>query len=672
MQVSKSVWERFLYQVDYRLEVSETQKRNYPNDALRRLPEKAGVILVQGFGRFGPFGPRAANSEIRYDLRQDWGVFFWLPLVCFGFYQAVRLGLAELRGRQAAGCAGRRCLGRLRLGGGDALSANGVGPLSASHSKRQRPAGCDRSCISVGALLATTSSRRALARDTECEISCVSPLPGSSSSCFGSFAFFWHSRDWNTASRLMLTYALVDRGTVMITGLEVHTEDKARFQGDYYSDKLPGFAFLGQCLTQCRSWSSACLPIRSTRPWPVAHWAADYWVTLFTSGLFTALTGALVVYWSRCLGCTAGRAALLGLAYGLATPAFVYATLAYGHQATAFALFTSFFLLWKKCSRRRPVLVFLAGFLAAYGGGGRAECRTGLGDSRPLSSGSVPSPRAPVRRPRCSSESARRSRRLLLLGYNQLAFGSPWEMGYFHHATPRVCRGAQRRNPLGLAFPESFWEGSPACFGEDIEVLLSTRRSCCSPCPGGSRSSLAAALAWRSSRSSSWAAVLLVNVCYPEWTGGWSTGPRLLVPLLPFAVLPIAGLLAGDSPFSKVATWAAFALAIAGGAEMFLFQGVGGRIPQDIAKPLVEAVWPLWSGAPLPIWHSNERFCQNLAVIAAPEWIARCPVRWQGIQFLPLLIFQLAGILGVWRFGLDCERADTRAEGMVERAGTSP
>ena len=42
-----------------------------------------------------------------------------------------------------------------------------------------------------------------------------------------SYAFFWHSRDWNTASRLMLTYALVDRGTVAITGLEQQTNDKA-------------------------------------------------------------------------------------------------------------------------------------------------------------------------------------------------------------------------------------------------------------------------------------------------------------------------------------------------------------------------------------------------------------------------------------------------------------
>jgi hypothetical protein len=61
------------------------------------ITDKAKVILVQGFGRFGLFGPRAADSTRRYDLRQDWGAFLWLPIVCFGFYQSLRLGVAQLR-----------------------------------------------------------------------------------------------------------------------------------------------------------------------------------------------------------------------------------------------------------------------------------------------------------------------------------------------------------------------------------------------------------------------------------------------------------------------------------------------------------------------------------------------------------------------------------------------
>ena len=70
--------------------------------------------------------------------------------------------------------------------------------------------------------------------------------------------------------------------------------------------------------------------------------------------------------WGRELGCSPRTACLIGLAYGLATPAYVYATLAYGHQATAFALFASFFLLWKKKRPRDSFRLFLAGFLAAY------------------------------------------------------------------------------------------------------------------------------------------------------------------------------------------------------------------------------------------------------------------------------------------------------------------
>ena len=81
------------------------------------------------------------------------------------------------------------------------------------------------------------------------------------------------------------------------------------------------------------------------------------------------------------------------------------------------------------------------------------------------------------------------------------------------------------------------------------------------------------------------AAIFLVNLSYPEWTGGWSTGPRLLVPLIPFAMIPVASLMAGGSRWAKLATIAAACLALIGGVEMLLFQGAGGRIPhQEIDK----------------------------------------------------------------------------------------
>ncbi len=94
----KSPWERFVFQVEHRVEQSEGQKRSYPNDALHTLAEKAKVVLVQGFGRFGPLGPSVSDSEKRFSRAQDWGLAVWLPLVLIGAAQALRLGYAQLRG----------------------------------------------------------------------------------------------------------------------------------------------------------------------------------------------------------------------------------------------------------------------------------------------------------------------------------------------------------------------------------------------------------------------------------------------------------------------------------------------------------------------------------------------------------------------------------------------
>src|SRR5437879_673311 len=92
---------------------------------------------------------------------------------------------------------------------------------------------------------------------------------------WASYGFFWHARDWNTASRLMLAYSLVDRGTVRIDGLESQTGDRATFAGHSYSDKLPGYSFI------------AAVPyaaFKRVMGWPehprdvagIARWPADY------------------------------------------------------------------------------------------------------------------------------------------------------------------------------------------------------------------------------------------------------------------------------------------------------------------------------------------------------------------------------------------------------------
>ncbi len=168
------------------------------------------------------------------------------------------------------------------------------------------------------------------------------------------------------------------------------------------------------------------------------------------------------------------------------------------------------------------------------------------------------------------------------------------------------------------------------------------------------------------------AAVVCVNLFYPEWTGGWSTGPRILVPLLPFAVLPVAALVAKPSRVRFMATLTVILLATVGGVLMLLFQAVDGRVPPEFTDPLVDTVLPIWSGqTPVPGWRFGERFTRNLVSVAAPATIQRLPADWQFVQFLPLVLLQAAAIAILWKFSKEPDRpsapaniahADTGAE----------
>ena len=82
---------------DHRAGVSDLARRNFPHNALNSPGEKVKAVAIQGFGRFGPLGPRGrTDSTRRYDFSQDWGAIIWLPTV------AVGLGVALARGRKQA------------------------------------------------------------------------------------------------------------------------------------------------------------------------------------------------------------------------------------------------------------------------------------------------------------------------------------------------------------------------------------------------------------------------------------------------------------------------------------------------------------------------------------------------------------------------------------------
>jgi 4-amino-4-deoxy-L-arabinose transferase-like glycosyltransferase len=89
--------QRFHFLIQHRREVSRDQQRRFPHNALTNLRERAPVVAIQGFGRFGPFGPGHSDSTRRFDLAQDWGAFLWLPLVLTGTVITFRVGRTQLR-----------------------------------------------------------------------------------------------------------------------------------------------------------------------------------------------------------------------------------------------------------------------------------------------------------------------------------------------------------------------------------------------------------------------------------------------------------------------------------------------------------------------------------------------------------------------------------------------
>jgi 4-amino-4-deoxy-L-arabinose transferase-like glycosyltransferase len=80
--------ERYAMLVEHRRRVSSGQQGQFAHDALTTARAKLEALIVQGYGRFGPFGPPHSDSTVRFEMAQDWGAIVWLPWVIAGAWWA--------------------------------------------------------------------------------------------------------------------------------------------------------------------------------------------------------------------------------------------------------------------------------------------------------------------------------------------------------------------------------------------------------------------------------------------------------------------------------------------------------------------------------------------------------------------------------------------------------
>ncbi len=206
---------------------------------------------------------------------------------------------------------------------------------------------------------------------------------------FFTYAYFfprWAS--WSQNSRLDLTLAIVDQGTLRIDDYYTNTGDYAAFEGHFYTDKAPGVSFLGVPVYAAYKAVAALPPVarlmeriagssafQATLNPEGSGLAVDklyfmgalYAVTMAVIALPAALLGVLLyLYLERFLPDERLRLGAV-LVYGLATPAFAYAGMLFSHQLTAFLLFAAFLLAAEAAQRESAArLLFGAGFLAGW------------------------------------------------------------------------------------------------------------------------------------------------------------------------------------------------------------------------------------------------------------------------------------------------------------------
>ena len=155
-----------------------------------------------------------------------------------------------------------------------------------------------------------------------------------------SYAYFYQGGGWNQNSRFALVRAMTERDTLQIDAYREATGDRAVWKGHFYSDKAPGASLLSFVpVDLVRALNNA---VGVDPDSDVAITRTSYAATVVVSGVFTAAAALCVLWLSLAWGYSRTAALFAATAYGVATPAWCYATLFMGHALCGGCLMIAF------------------------------------------------------------------------------------------------------------------------------------------------------------------------------------------------------------------------------------------------------------------------------------------------------------------------------------------
>ena len=411
---------------------------------------------------------------------------------------------------------------------------------------------------------------------------------------FLTYAYFYEAGGWNQNSRFALVRAVLERHTLQIDAYQLHTGDRALWQGHYYTDKAPGAALLALVPVQVARLISRAAGV-DPASFPGIAWSS-YVAAVVTSGIFTVIA-ALCVFWlSIKWGASDGAALFAATAYGLASPAWAYATLFMGHGQTAGCLMIALVAadaLDDRSGRARSAPAWIIGLA-----GGWAVVTEFQAAVPAIFIGLLAI--ASSRKPDARDAIAGVWRIALgvviaavpMLVYNTLAFGSPLHVGYSSE------EGFQELHTgfFGITYPR---------LSTIRELLVGSYRGLLPVSPLMGVVPLGLAVLWRNGRrgaalvaAGTGVYYLLLNASYYYWEGGWAFGPRQVTAALPFLALGLAPLWALSRPAGRgllLAGW------IWGAGVTLVAVSTDPQPPASIKAPMSELLWPAFRAGDLSL-----------------------------------------------------------------------
>jgi hypothetical protein len=471
---------------------------------------------------------------------------------------------------------------------------------------------------------------------------------------FVSYAYFYEAGGWNQNSRFALIRAILERHTLQIDAYQLHTGDRALWRDHYYTDKAPGASLLALGPVQAARLVSRAVGV-DPASFPGIAWTS-YVAAVVTSGVFTVIA-ALCVFWlSVRWGDSTAAALFAASAYGLASPAWAYATLFMGHGQTAGCLMIAFVAADALGDRTNPVdragartkmlgrIIGLAGGWAVVTEFQAAIPAVMIGllaivRLKPSASDRPQADPEALEGPRSGNDDVFALilriaggvtvAAIPLLIYNTLAFGSPFHIGY--------------------SSEEGFKELQTGFFGITSpslstlrELLFGSYRGLLPVSPLMAAVPIGLVLMWRHDRrgpalvaAGTGTYYLLLNASYFYWEGGWAFGPRQITAALPFLALGLApvwdlGRSAGRGLL--LAGW------IWGAAATLIAVSTTPQPPASIKAPMRELLWPAFRDGDLSL--NPQTFVHNSVDVGH--------LRGGGDPHAAWNLGELVGLRGLW------------------------